>query len=104
MADRDDDLDVGVTDQADAMMIIARRTWTDPCFPRRTICCSRRPSSSASRRAPYRLSWGSWSGSGSEWGSEWGSWSGSEWGSWSGSLMRQPTGTRRLKQTEKEKE
>ena len=51
VADRDDDLDVGVTDQADAMMIIARRTWTDPCFPRRTICCSRQPSSSASRRA-----------------------------------------------------
>jgi hypothetical protein len=29
---------------ADAMMIIARRTRTDPCFPRRTICSSRRPS------------------------------------------------------------
>ena len=28
---------------ADAMMIIARRTRTDPCFPRRTICSSRRP-------------------------------------------------------------
>ena len=27
---------------ADAMMIIARRTRTDPCFPRRTICSSRR--------------------------------------------------------------
>jgi hypothetical protein len=26
---------------ADAMMITARRTRTDPCFPRRTICCSR---------------------------------------------------------------
>ena len=25
---------------ADAMMIIARRTRTDPCFPRRTICSS----------------------------------------------------------------
>ncbi len=36
---------------ADAMMIIARRTRTDPCFPRRTICSSRRPSSSVSRRA-----------------------------------------------------
>jgi hypothetical protein len=29
---------------ADAMMIIARRTRTDPCSPRRTICSSRRPS------------------------------------------------------------
>ena len=29
---------------ADAMMIIARRTRTDPCFPRRTICSSSRPS------------------------------------------------------------
>ena len=29
---------------ADAMMIIARRTRTDPCLPRRTICCSRCPS------------------------------------------------------------
>jgi hypothetical protein len=28
----------------DAMMIIARRTRTDPCLPRRTICCSRWPS------------------------------------------------------------
>ena len=29
---------------ADAiMMIIAQRTRTDPCLPRRTICCSRRP-------------------------------------------------------------
>ena len=36
---------------ADATMIIARRTRTDPCFPRRTICSSRRPSSSVSRRA-----------------------------------------------------
>ena len=36
---------------ADAMMIIARRTRTDPCLPRRTICYSRRPSSSLSRRA-----------------------------------------------------
>jgi hypothetical protein len=33
----------GVPD-ADAMMIIARRTRTDPCLPRRTICCSRLPS------------------------------------------------------------
>ncbi len=32
-------------------MIIARRIRTGPCFPRRTICCSRRPSSSLSRRA-----------------------------------------------------
>jgi len=29
---------------ADAMMIIARRTRTDSSLPRRTICCSRRPS------------------------------------------------------------
>jgi len=29
---------------ADAMMIIARRTRTDPCLPRRTICCRRCPS------------------------------------------------------------
>jgi hypothetical protein len=29
---------------ADAMMIIARQTRTDPCFPRRTICSSRPPS------------------------------------------------------------
>ncbi len=28
---------------ADAMMIIARRTRTVPCFPRRTICCRRWP-------------------------------------------------------------
>src|SRR3954453_15684759 len=40
----------GVPD-ADAMMIRARRTRTDPCLPRRTICCSRRPSSSDRRRA-----------------------------------------------------
>jgi hypothetical protein len=33
----------GVPD-ADAMMIIARRTRTDSCLPRRTICCSRLPS------------------------------------------------------------
>jgi hypothetical protein len=33
----------GVPD-ADAMMINARRTRIDPCFPRRTICCRRRPS------------------------------------------------------------
>jgi Clp amino terminal domain, pathogenicity island component len=33
----------GVPD-ADAIMIIARRTRTEPCFPRRTICCSRCPS------------------------------------------------------------
>jgi hypothetical protein len=33
----------GVPD-ADAMMIIARRTRIDPCLPRRTICCSRCPS------------------------------------------------------------
>jgi hypothetical protein len=31
----------GVPD-ADAMMIIALRTRTDPCLPRRTICCKRR--------------------------------------------------------------
>jgi hypothetical protein len=30
----------GVPD-ADAMMIIARRTRTEPCLPRRTICVSR---------------------------------------------------------------
>ena len=29
---------------AEAMMIIARRTRIDPCLPRRTICCSRLPS------------------------------------------------------------
>ena len=29
---------------ADAMMIIARRTRTDSCLPRRTICSSRCPS------------------------------------------------------------
>jgi hypothetical protein len=29
---------------AGAMTIIARRTRTGPCFPRRTICSSRRPS------------------------------------------------------------
>jgi pimeloyl-ACP methyl ester carboxylesterase len=29
---------------ADAMMIMARRTRTGPCLPRRTICCSRLPS------------------------------------------------------------
>jgi hypothetical protein len=29
---------------ADAMMIIARRTRTDSCLPRRTICCSHCPS------------------------------------------------------------
>ena len=33
----------GVPD-ADAMMIIARRTRIDPCLPRRTTCCSRCPS------------------------------------------------------------
>ena len=33
----------GVPD-ADATMIIARRTRIDPCLPRRTICCSRCPS------------------------------------------------------------
>ena len=42
--------DIGVPD-ADAMMIIARRTRIDLCLPSRTICCSRRPSSSLSRRA-----------------------------------------------------
>ena len=41
----------GVPD-ADAMMINARRTRTESsCLPRRTICCSRRPSSSVRRRA-----------------------------------------------------
>jgi hypothetical protein len=39
---------------ADAMMIIARRTRTDPCFPRRTICSSRRPSCYRVRGAPGR--------------------------------------------------
>ncbi len=36
---------------ADAIMIIARRTRTDPCLSRGTICRRRRPSSSRSRRA-----------------------------------------------------
>src|SRR6266511_4228215 len=36
---------------ADAMIIIARRTRIVPCFPRRTICNNRRPSSSVNRRA-----------------------------------------------------
>jgi hypothetical protein len=42
--------DTGVP-PADAMIIIARRTRTVPCLPRRTICNNRRPSTSVNRRA-----------------------------------------------------
>jgi hypothetical protein len=40
-----------VVPEADAMMIVARRTRIEPCLPRRTIACNRWPSSSVSRRA-----------------------------------------------------
>jgi hypothetical protein len=41
---------------ADAMMIIARRTRTDSCLPRRTICCSRCPLLIRQPPRPHRLS------------------------------------------------
>ncbi|MGH3816016.1 MAG: hypothetical protein ACRDUV_26805 [Pseudonocardiaceae bacterium] len=39
---------------AETMMINARRTRTDSCPPRRTICCNRRPCTSDNHRARIR--------------------------------------------------
>jgi hypothetical protein len=38
-------------EETDAMMINARRTLTESCLPRRTICCRFCPSTSVNRRA-----------------------------------------------------